>query len=101
MATPVQPTPVKPNLFRRALLPIVSLIVLVIAFFIVFEYPQYSIDALCLLIAWFAVNFAWLHLSRRSRVPSDSAGGSAGSSPLPSSAPATPPPPSPPRQGGS
>ena len=40
MATPVQPTPVKPNLFRRALLPIVSLIVLVIAFFIVFEYPQ-------------------------------------------------------------
>ena len=83
MSFPVQRALIKPSFFLRALLSIVGLFVLVIAFVVLFDYPLYAIDALYLLIAWIVASFLSIYLLRRTRAPPIPSGALAG--PIPSS----------------
>jgi len=75
----------------RVVLSLVGLGVIVIAFYMIFEYQQYAVYAFYLLISWMVLNFALLYAirPRGPRAPSD---GSPDASPFPSQAPSTPTP---------
>jgi len=75
----------------RVVLSLVGLGVIAVAFFLIFEYPQYVDDAFYLLISWMVINFALLYAIRPRGSPTriDS---STNASPFPSQAPAAPPP---------
>lgn len=74
---------------RRVLVSIANLGAIVVAFVILFAFPQYSNDAFYALIAWMVVGFVLLY-AIRPRTPSLPADPSLGSSPFPSNASSTP-----------
>ncbi len=89
----------EPNVNPRVVLSIANLVAIVVAFAILFEFPQYSEYAFYALIVWIFIGFALIYLPRRAARPGSSpggpsprgrAGGSAGANPaapLPSSSP--------------
>jgi len=72
----------------RVFLSIAGLVVIGIAFYIIFEYPGYATYAFYLLILWMVTNFVLLYAirPRGAPLPSNTA---AATSPFPSTAPAT------------
>ena len=74
----------------RIVLSLAGLVVIVVAFFLIFEYPQYANEAFYLLLAWMVVNFALLY-ALRSRGPARSSSRNPDDSPFPSPAPANAP----------
>ncbi|HTT45971.1 MAG TPA: hypothetical protein VMH38_08195 [Thermoplasmata archaeon] len=73
----------------RVLLSIAGLVVIALAFFIIFEYPQFADYAFYLLIFWMVTNFVLLYSLRPRTLP---AGGDASAdvSPFPSQGAALP-----------
>jgi hypothetical protein len=71
---------------RRVLISIANFAAIIIAFVVLFEFPQYSNDAFYLLIAWMVVGFALLY-AIRPRGPELPSSGSDLSSPFPSTTP--------------
>jgi len=67
----------------RVLLSLVGLVVIGIAFFIIFEYPGYADYAFYILILWMITNFVLLY-AIRPRPSAASTGGSPEASPFPS-----------------
>lgn len=74
----------------RVVLSLVGLCVIAVAFFLIFEYPAYAIDAFYLLISWMVVNFALLY-AIRPRGPPSPTNSPPHASPFPSQGPAAPP----------
>ena len=70
----------------RIVLSLVGLVVIVVAFYLIFELPQYADYALYLLLSWMVVNFALLY-AIRPRGPSAPSNSTSGASPFPSQAP--------------
>lgn len=69
----------------RVLISVVNLLAIVIAFVILYEFPQYSDDAFYILISWMVVGFVLLY-SLRPRGPPVPGGAPPGASPFPSTA---------------
>jgi hypothetical protein len=78
----------------RTALSIANLVAIVVAFIVLFGYPQYSTYAFYALLIWIGISFTMAYLRRSQPRPGASSSGglsgtfgsSAGSSPLPSSA---------------
>ena len=71
----------------RVVLSLVGLAVIVVAFYLIFEYPQYANYAFYLLITWMVLNFVLLY-AIRPRGPPLPSNGSLEASPFPSQTPA-------------
>lgn len=71
---------------RRVVISIANLVAIVIAFVILFEYPQYANDAFYILIAWMFTGFVLLY-AFRPRGPPVPGTPVSDSSPFPSTAP--------------
>jgi len=74
----------------RIVVSLVGLVVIVVAFFLIFEYPQYANEAFYLLLAWMVVNFVLLY-ALRSRGTARSTNRTPDDSPFPSPTPANAP----------
>ena len=77
----------------RIVLSLAGLVVIVIAFFLIFEYPQYANEAFYLLLTWMVVNFVLLYTLRPRGPPAPTNRAPEGS-PFPSQAPPNAPLPS-------
>ena len=73
----------------RVVLSLVGLGVIVLAFYLIFEFPQYADYAFYLLLSWMVVNFALLY-ALRPRGPPTASNSSPGASPFPSQLPSGP-----------
>ena len=67
----------------RVVLSLVGLVVIAVAFYLIFEFPQYAYAAFYLLIAWMVVNFVLLY-TLRPRGPSSPSNTPPEASPFPS-----------------
>ncbi|HYB79102.1 MAG TPA: hypothetical protein VEG66_05005 [Thermoplasmata archaeon] len=74
----------------RIVLSLVGLVVIVVAFFLIFEYPQYANEAFYLLLSWMVINFVLLY-ALRPRGPPRPTNQNPEASPFPSQAPANAP----------
>ena len=74
----------------RVVLSLVGLVVIVVAFYLIFEYPGYADYAFYLLISWMVVNFTLLY-AIRPRGPPAPSNSTADTSPFPSDLPASAP----------
>ena len=70
----------------RIVLSIVGLVVIGLAFFVLFDYPQFATEAFYLLLAWMVTNFVLLY-SFRPRGPPRPTNAPADASPFPSGSP--------------